>query len=166
MTSLEEVALPLEWETPLFRQAVSQFEQALEFAEIDDALAERLSAPERSVIVSVPVRLDDGRRAVYPGHRVQHSSVLGPTKGGVRFSTGVTLGECAALAMWMTWKWALLRRAPTVAPRGDSLRAAPALARRARAPHPALHGELLPVIGPQEDIPAPDMATDDQTWRG
>src|SRR5216117_1901255 len=65
--------------------------------------------PERSLVVSVPVRLDSGRWTVFPGYRVQHSTVLGPTKGGVRYDYEVTLGECAALAMWMTWKCGLLR---------------------------------------------------------
>ena len=69
----------------------------------------RLRYPERSFIVSCPVRLDDGRRVVFPGYRVQHSSVLGPTKGGMRYDPEVSLGECAALAVWMTWKCALLR---------------------------------------------------------
>jgi glutamate dehydrogenase (NAD(P)+) len=72
-------------------------------------IAERLRYPERAVIVSCPVRLDDGRRVVFPGYRVQHSSVLGPTKGGIRYDAEVSLGECAALAVWMTWKCALLR---------------------------------------------------------
>ena len=99
----------LEWETPLFNQAITQFEQALPHAAVGDAVAERLRYPERSLIVSVPVRLDDGRWRVFPGYRVQHSSVLGPTKGGVRYDPEVDLGECAALAMWMTWKCALLR---------------------------------------------------------
>ena len=76
---------PLEWETPLFHQAIAQFEQAVPHAEISDAIVDRLSLPERSVIVSVPVKLDDGRRTVFPGYRVQHSSVLGPTKGGIRY---------------------------------------------------------------------------------
>src|SRR5579859_5905398 len=70
---------------------------------------ERLSYPERAVIVSVPLRRDDGSIQIYPGYRVQHSTVLGPTKGGVRYDREVSLGECAALAMWMTWKCALLR---------------------------------------------------------
>jgi glutamate dehydrogenase (NAD(P)+) len=154
---------PLEWETPLFHTALAQFEQAAPFAEISDAIAERLSVPERSVIVAVPVKLDDGRRAVFPGYRVQHSSVLGPTKGGIRYDPHVTLGECAALAMWMTWKCALLRLPYGGAkggircdPRALSLRELQALTRRFTA-------ELLPVIGPKEDIPAPDMATDEQT---
>jgi glutamate dehydrogenase (NAD(P)+) len=154
---------PLEWETPLFHTALSQFEQALPFAEISEAVAERLSVPERSVIVGVPVRLDDGRRTVFAGYRVQHSTVLGPTKGGVRYDPHVSLGECAALAMWMTWKCALLRLPYGGAkggircdPRALSARELQALTRRFTA-------ELLPVIGPQEDIPAPDMATDEQT---
>jgi glutamate dehydrogenase (NAD(P)+) len=154
---------PLEWETPLFHQAIAQFEQAVAYAEVSDAIVERLSLPERSVIVSVPIELDDGRRTVFPGYRVQHSSVLGPTKGGIRYDPHVSLGECAALSMWMTWKCALLRLPYGGAkggircdPRALSLRELQAITRRFTA-------ELLPVIGPQEDIPAPDMATDEQT---
>ncbi len=153
----------LEWETPLFHTALAQFRQALPYAEISDAIAERLSVPERSVIVAVPVKLDDGRRTVFSGYRVQHSTVLGPTKGGVRYDPHVSLGECAALAMWMTWKCALLRLPYGGAkggircdPRALSSRELQAVTRRFTA-------ELLPVIGPQEDIPAPDMATDEQT---
>src|ERR687884_568870 len=111
MTSVEEVpAQPLlEWDTPLFRQALTQFEQALPHADVPAEVAARLRSPERSLVVSVPVRLDDGAWAVFPGYRVRHSSVLGPTKGGIRYDPEVDLGECAALAMWMTWKCALLR---------------------------------------------------------
>jgi glutamate dehydrogenase (NAD(P)+) len=154
---------PLEWETPLFHTALAQFEQVASIAEISDAIAERLRVPERSVIVAVPVKLDDGRRTVFSGYRVQHSTVLGPTKGGVRYDPHVSLGECAALSMWMTWKCALLRLPYGGAkggircdPRALSKRELQAITRRFTA-------ELLPVIGPQEDIPAPDMATDEQT---
>jgi glutamate dehydrogenase (NAD(P)+) len=154
---------PLEWENPLFNTALSQFEQALEYCEISDAIAERLRVPERSLIVALPVKLDDERRVVFPGYRVQHSSVLGPTKGGVRYDPHVSLGECAALAMWMTWKCALLRLPYGGAkggvrcdPRALSQKELQAVTRRFTA-------ELLPIIGPQEDIPAPDMATDEQT---
>ena len=83
----------LEWETPLFNQAITQFEQAVPYAAVGDGVAERLRYPERAFIVSCPVRLDSGRRVVYPGYRVQHSSVLGPTKGGIRYDPEVTLGE-------------------------------------------------------------------------
>jgi glutamate dehydrogenase (NAD(P)+) len=154
---------PLEWDTPLYRMAVAQFDQAVPVAEIPEDIAERLRFPERSLIVSVPVRLDDGRRVVFPGYRVQHSSILGPTKGGIRYDTEVSLGECAALAMWMTWKCALLRLPYGGAkggvrcePRSLSLSEIERLTRR-------FTSELLPVIGPQEDIPAPDMATNEQT---
>ena len=99
----------LEWETPLYRTALAQYEQALPHADVEEFVAERLRYPERSLVVSVPVKLDSGKWTVFPGYRVQHSTVLGPTKGGVRYDAEVTLGECAALAMWMTWKCALLR---------------------------------------------------------
>ena len=99
----------LEWDTPLFRMARAQYEQALPYAGVSDMVAERLSFPERAVIVSVPLRRDDGSVEIFPGYRVQHSTVLGPTKGGIRYDPEVSLGECAALATWMTWKCALLR---------------------------------------------------------
>ena len=153
----------LEWDTPLYRMAVAQFDQALPVADIPDWIAERFRYPERAVILSIPVRMDDGRRVVFPGYRVQHSSILGPTKGGVRYDTEVTLGECAALAMWMTWKCALLRLPYGGAkggvrcdPRSLSPGEIERLTRR-------FTSELLPIIGPQEDIPAPDMATNEQT---
>src|ERR671930_602174 len=153
----------LEWETPLYRQAITQFEQALPHAAVDDAVAERLRYPERSLVVSVPVRLDTGRWRVFPGYRVQHSSVLGPTKGGIRYDPEVDLGECAALAMWMTWKCALLRLPYGGAKGGircDSRMLSPGelekLTRR-------FTSELVREIGPQTDIPAPDMATNEQT---
>jgi glutamate dehydrogenase (NAD(P)+) len=154
---------PLEWDTPLFRTAVAQYEEALTHADVDAAAAERLRYPERAIMVSVPVSLDDGTWAVFPAYRVQHSSVLGPTKGGIRYDTHVSLGECAALAMWMTWKCALLRLPYGGAkggvrcnPRRMSLGEQQRLTRRYTS-------ELLPIIGPQQDIPAPDMATNAQT---
>jgi glutamate dehydrogenase (NAD(P)+) len=164
MAKLEEpTADPLEWETPLYRQALTQFEQALAHADVPANVAERLRYPERSLIVSVPVRLDDDTWRVFPGYRVQHSSVLGPTKGGVRYDPEVSLGECAALAMWMTWKCALLKLPYGGAkggvrcnPRVLSIGEYERVTRR-------FTSELLPIIGPQEDIPAPDMATNEQT---
>ena len=153
----------LEWDTPLYRMAVAQFDQAVPVADIPDDVAERLRFPERSTIVSVPVRLDNGKRVVFPGYRVQHSSITGPTKGGIRYDPEVTLGECAALAMWMTWKCSLLRLPYGGAKGGvrcDPRTLSPAeLERLTRR----FTSELLPIIGPQEDIPAPDMATNEQT---
>jgi glutamate dehydrogenase (NAD(P)+) len=153
----------LEWDTPLYLTAVAQFDQAVPYAKIPEHISERLRYPERSVIVSVPVRTDEGRRVVFPGYRVQHSSIVGPTKGGIRYDPDVSLGECAALAMWMTWKCALLRLPYGGAkggvrcdPRALSTAELERLTRR-------FTSELLPFIGPQEDIPAPDMATNEQT---
>jgi glutamate dehydrogenase (NAD(P)+) len=153
----------LEWDAPLFRQAQAQFEQAVPYAHIADSVAERLRFPERALMVSIPVRMDDERLRVFAGYRVQHSSVLGPTKGGLRYDSEVTLGECAALAVWMTWKCALLRLpyggakgGVRCSPRELSIAELERLTRR-------FTSELLPVIGPQEDIPAPDMATNEQT---
>jgi glutamate dehydrogenase (NAD(P)+) len=153
----------LEWDTPLFRMAIEQFEQGLEHADVHDLVAERLRFPERSTIVGVPIRLDDGTFKVFPAYRVQHSTVMGPTKGGLRYDVHVDLGECAALAMWMTWKCALLKLPYGGAkggvrcnPREMSIDELQRLTRRFTI-------ELLPVIGPEEDIPAPDMATNEQT---
>jgi glutamate dehydrogenase (NAD(P)+) len=155
--------LPPELDDPLYRQALGQLDRALGPAGVEPAVAEVLRFPERALSTSIPVWLDDGSLAVYAGYRVQHSSVLGPTKGGVRYDLAVTLGECAALAMWMTWKCALLRLPYGGAkggvrcdPRTLSVGELERLTRR-------FTSELLPVIGPQKDIPAPDMATDEQT---
>jgi len=166
VTEVQEVSPEegqLEWETPLFRTALAQYEQALPYADVEDFVAERLRFPERSLVVSVPVRLDSGRWTVFPGYRVQHSTVLGPTKGGIRYDPEVSLGECAALAMWMTWKCALLRLPYGGAkggvrcnPREHSSDELQKITRR-------FTSELLPIIGPQKDIPAPDMATNEQT---
>ncbi|MGH3103065.1 MAG: Glu/Leu/Phe/Val family dehydrogenase, partial [Gaiellaceae bacterium] len=139
------------------------FEQALPDADASPAVAERLRFPERAAIVSIPVHLDSGEFRCFAGYRVQHSSVLGPTKGGIRYDLGVTLGECAALAVWMTWKCALLRLPYGGAKGGvrcDPRALSPAEAQRLTRRYTS---ELLPIIGPQEDIPAPDMATNEQT---
>ena len=97
----------LELDTPTFRLAVAQFDQAAETMRLDTNLRERLKLPQRSLVVSLPVRMDDGRVEVFTGYRVQHDSSRGPSKGGVRYHPDVNLGEVAALAMWMTWKCAL-----------------------------------------------------------
>jgi glutamate dehydrogenase (NAD(P)+) len=153
----------LEWDTPLFRTALAQFEQAIPYTEVNESIAERLRYPERAIVVAVPIRRDEGPVGVFPAYRVQHSSVLGPTKGGIRYDPHVTLGECTALAMWMTWKCALLRLPYGGAkggvrcnPRELSTMELQRLTRRYTS-------ELMGVIGPQEDIPAPDMATNEQT---
>src|SRR6201982_2754770 len=143
--------------------AQTQFEQALPYADVSELVAERLRFPERAVIVTVPLRRDDGSIEIFPGYRVQHSTVLGPTKGGMRYDPEVSLGECAALASWMTWKCALLRLPYGGAkggircdPHALSVRELKKLTRR-------FTSELIREIGPHTDIPAPDMATNEQT---
>jgi glutamate dehydrogenase (NAD(P)+) len=155
--------LPPELDDPLFRTALGQLDGALSHAGVPAGVAEVLRFPERALSVSIPVHRDDGSVSIFPGYRVQHSSVLGPTKGGIRYDPAVTLGECAALAMWMTWKCALLRLPYGGAkggvrcqPKDFSEGERERLTRR-------FTQELLPIIGPQRDIPAPDMATDEQT---
>ena len=145
-----------------FRLAVAQFDQAAEAMELDHNLRERLKLPQRSLIVSLPVRMDDGRVEVYTGYRVQHDSSRGPTKGGIRYHPDVNLGEVAALAMWMTWKCALAnlpyggaKGGVAIAPKQFSQSELQRLTRRYAA-------EIFPVIGPDKDVPAPDVGTDSQ----
>jgi Glutamate dehydrogenase/leucine dehydrogenase len=156
-------ATQLEWDTPLYQQALTQFEHALEIAEVPDFVAKRLRSPERAVILTLPVKLDDGTYEMFPAYRVRHSSVLGPTKGGIRYDEAVDLGECAALAMWMTWKCALLRLPYGGAKGGVRCNARElSLGELSRVTR-RFTAELAPFIGPGLDIPAPDMATNEQT---
>jgi glutamate dehydrogenase (NAD(P)+) len=154
---------PLEWDTPLFLMARAQFDQALPYADVSQMVAERLSFPERAVIVAVPLRRDDGAYQVFAGYRVQHSTVLGPTKGGIRYDPEVSLGECAALATWMTWKCALLRLPYGGAKGGIRCNVRSLSPRELERLTRRFTSELVREIGPQTDIPAPDMATNEQT---
>lgn len=151
-----------ELDTPTFRLAVAQFDQAAEAMGLDPSLRERLKLPQRSLIVSLPVRMDDGHVEVFTGYRIQHDSSRGPSKGGVRYHPDVNLGEVAALAMWMTWKCALAglpyggaKGGVAVAPKQLSLAELQRLTRRYAA-------EIFPLIGPDKDVPAPDVGTDAQ----
>jgi glutamate dehydrogenase (NAD(P)+) len=155
--------LPLEWDTPLFLMARAQFEQALPYADVSQMVAERLNFPERAVIVAVPLRRDDGTIEIFAGYRVQHSTVLGPTKGGIRYDAEVSLGECAALATWMTWKCALLRLPYGGAKGGIRCDPGALSPRELERLTRRFTSELVREIGPQTDIPAPDMATNEQT---
>lgn len=148
--------------TPTYRLAVSQFDQAAEAMHLDSNLRERLKLPQRSLAVSLPVLMDDGHVEVFTGYRVQHDSSRGPSKGGVRYHPDVNLGEVAALAMWMTWKCALTglpyggaKGGIQVAPKRLSSGELQRLTRRYVA-------EIFPLIGPDKDVPAPDVGTDAQ----
>jgi glutamate dehydrogenase (NAD(P)+) len=156
MSSLREL------DTATFRLAVAQFDQAAEAMHLDSNLRERLKLPQRSLVVSIPVRMDDGRVEVFTGYRVQHDSSRGPSKGGLRYHLDVNLGEVAALAMWMTWKCALAdlpyggaKGGVAVAPKQLSRPELQRLTRRYAA-------EIFPLIGPEKDVPAPDVGTDAQ----
>ena len=154
----------LEWDTPMYRLAVAQLDQAAARMRLDENIWERLRTPQRSLIVSFPFRRDDYKTVdtVY-GYRVQHVLTMGPTKGGVRYDDDVHLGEVTALAIWMTWKCALIglpfggakggvRIDPTRLSRTELQR----ITRRYTM-------EIIEMIGPDRDIPAPDMGTDEQT---
>ncbi|MBY0405762.1 MAG: Glu/Leu/Phe/Val dehydrogenase, partial [Cyanobacteria bacterium] len=142
--------------------AQRQLDQVASLMHLDAGIHERLRYPRKALIVSVPIKLDNGHTKVFSGYRVQHDQTLGPTKGGIRFHHEVNLGEVAALAMWMTWKCSLLNLPyggakggvccfPEEMSQGELER----LARRYTT-------EILSIIGPEKDIPAPDMYTNEQ----
>ncbi|HEY6197796.1 MAG TPA: Glu/Leu/Phe/Val dehydrogenase [Candidatus Binatia bacterium] len=152
----------VEWRSPASEMAVKQFETAAGKLNLDKNVAERLRRPDRALIVSVPVMRDTGRVQVFTGYRVQHNDTLGPFKGGIRYHPDVNLGEVSALAMWMTWKCALAGL-PLGGAKGGVSCDPTELSR------PELQGltrrytaEILNIIGPEVDVPAPDMGTDEQ----
>ncbi|MDR4495811.1 MAG: Glu/Leu/Phe/Val dehydrogenase [Nitrospirales bacterium] len=151
-----------EFDHPSFRLAVAQFDEAAHLIHLSPNLWERLKAPHRSLCVSVPIRMDNGDVKVYRGYRVQHDISRGPTKGGIRYHPEVCLGEVAALAMWMTWKTAIAglpyggaKGGVAVNPAGLSSGELERLTRRYTA-------EVFPLLGPDKDIPAPDIGTTPQ----
>ncbi len=145
-----------------YEMACYQLERAAEIAGIDEDIVEYLKVPDRAVEVKVPVRMDDGSIRVFTGYRVQHCGVRGPYKGGIRYHPSVTMDEVKALAMWMTWKCAVVN-IPYGGGKGGvrvdvkmlSRNELERLTRRFTA-------MLIPFIGPERDIPAPDMYTDEQ----
>lgn len=143
--------------------AHAQLAQAIEHLGADAGTHRMLATSRREMAVSVPLRRDDGTTAVYDGFRVQHNFSRGPAKGGLRFSTSVDLDEVRALAMWMTWKCALVdvpyggaKGGVAIEPRDHSTSELERVTRRYTS-------EILPIIGPEIDIPAPDVGTDEQT---
>jgi len=159
-----------EWESPMFHLSQQQFLRAAEIilraAEImnlDPNIRDRLLYPQRSQIVSFPCRRDDyGRVETIFGYRVRHLLTMGPTKGGIRYHQDVTLGEVSALAMWMTWKCALMqlpfggaKGGVRIDPQQLSRQELQRLTRRFTM-------EIIDTIGPEKDIPAPDLGTNEQ----
>ena len=150
------------YDHPTFRMACQQFDLVADRLEIPMNDRDRLKYPKRALTVAVPVRRDDGKVEVFAGYRVQHHLALGPTKGGMRYHPDVTVGEVAALAMWMSWKCALMNLPYGGAKGGvacdPSQMSAGELERLTRR----FTQELVSFIGPQIDIPAPDLGTNEQ----
>jgi len=142
--------------------ACRQFDLAATAINLPDEIRARTKYPRRSFTVSIPIRRDDGRIQVFEGYRVQHSLATGPSKGGIRFHHDVTIGEVAALAMWMSWKCSLAglpfggaKGGVVVDTRELSVRELERLSRRYMQ-------EMIPFVGPEIDIPAPDVGTNEQ----
>ncbi len=160
---IAEVTTSLEHELNPWLAAEARFEEAAEKLGLDDGMRKILRTPAREITTSIPVQLDDGRLEVFTGYRVQHSIARGPAKGGIRYAPDLTLDEVRALAAWMTWKCAVVNIPfgggkggvicnPLVLSQGELER----ITRRYTA-------EILDFIGPERDVPAPDMNTNEQT---
>jgi glutamate dehydrogenase (NAD(P)+) len=158
-----DTSLMLEQEKNPWEQQAARFNQAAEKLKLDEGLWRVLQQPNREIIVHIPVALDSGKIEVFTGYRVQHSIARGPAKGGVRYSPDVTLDEVRALASWMTWKCAVVNIPfggakggiicdPKNMSRGELER----MTRRYTS-------ELIEFIGPEKDVPAPDVNTNEQT---
>ncbi|MDQ3621998.1 MAG: Glu/Leu/Phe/Val dehydrogenase [Verrucomicrobiota bacterium] len=150
------------YDDPAYAIATEQFRLIADYLALEDNVRERMLHPKRAIAVTLPIHRDDGRIETFPGYRVQHHLALGPTKGGVRFHPSVTLGEVAALSMWMSWKCALTglpyggaKGGVTVDPRSLSVRELEALSRRYMQ-------EMIPFVGPHTDVIGPDMGTNEQ----
>src|SRR4051794_16121320 len=146
----------------LFDVAVEQFNRSADVVGLDDAMRRILATCQREVTVNFPVEMDDGSVRVFTGHRVQHNTGPGPTKGGIRYHQDVTLSEVKALAMWMTWKCAVVglpyggaKGGVTVNPKYMSQSELQNLTRRYTT-------EIQFMLGPNQDIPAPDVNTNSQ----
>jgi glutamate dehydrogenase (NAD(P)+) len=146
-----------------FRIAQIQFDMAAEFLKLDPGLRQILRTPKRVMEVSIPTKMDNGQVKVLTGYRVQHNVARGPGKGGIRFHPNVTLDEIKALATWMTWKTAMMNLPLGGAKGGivcDPKRMSKSELERMTRRYAS---EILPIIGPDQDIPAPDVYTDAQT---
>ena len=150
------------YEHPTFQMACQQFDLVADYLQIPESDRARLKYPKRSITVALPIHCDDGSTRVFTGHRVQHHLTLGPTKGGLRYHPDVTLGEVAALAMWMSWKCALTglpyggaKGGIECDPRKLSTNELERVTRR-------FTQEMIPFIGSQVDVMAPDLGTNEQ----
>jgi len=150
------------YDHPTFRMACQQFDLVADHLQIPESERGRIKYPKRSMTVALPIHRDDGTTQVFAGYRVQHHLTLGPTKGGLRYHPDVTLGEVAALAMWMSWKCAL-----TGLPYGGAkggIACDPGKMSKAELERMTRRytQEMIPFIGPQVDVMAPDLGTNEQ----
>ncbi len=153
---------PAEQESNPFVQMQRRFDRAAELLGLDTGTAKILSTPAQEITTAVPVQMDDGSMRVFTGYRVQHSIARGPAKGGIRYAPDVSLDEVRALAAWMSWKCAVVnvpfgggKGGIICDPRRMSQRELERLTRRYTS-------NLLDLIGPERDVPAPDMNTNEQ----
>ena len=150
------------YDSDVFRMACRQFDQAADAINLPEGLRDRTKYPRRCMAVALPIKRDNGATVVFEGYRVQHSLSTGPSKGGLRFHQNVTLGEVAALAMWMSWKCSLVglpfggaKGGVIVDPYNLSASELERLSRRYMQ-------EMIPFLSPHVDIAAPDMGTNEQ----
>jgi hypothetical protein len=148
----------------VYRMARNQLRDAAKYIDgIDPGIITRLEVPKRSMIVSVPVRMDDDSTKMFTGYRVQHSLTSGASKGGLRYAKTVDLGEVAALAMWMSWKCGIMGLPYSGAKGGIAVDTAAISAGEKQRLTRRFTEEVLSIIGPRIDVMAPDMGTDEQT---
>ncbi len=159
---MSKVIISSLYDSDVFKMACRQFDKAADAINLPEAIRDRTKYPRRTFAVALPIRRDDGSVTVFEGYRVQHNLSTGPAKGGIRFHQGVTIGEVAALAMWMSWKCSLVglpyggaKGGVIVNPSQLSEGELERLSRRYMQ-------EMIPFIGPQVDVPAPDMGTNEK----
>jgi glutamate dehydrogenase (NAD(P)+) len=146
-----------------FKIAKQQFDRAAEYLGLDDSMRRVLKNAKRQLVVSIPVKMDNGEVQVFEGYRVQHNIARGPAKGGIRYHPNVTIDEVKALASWMTWKCATVG-IPYGGGKGGVVCDPKALSRGELERLTRRYAfEIAPIIGPDSDIPAPDVYTDEQT---
>lgn len=146
-----------------FMEATLQFENAARYLDLEPWIYQRLKYPEKELCVHLPITLDDGRAETFTGFRVQHSTIRGPSKGGIRYSPDASLSECKALASWMTWKCAVLDL-PLGGAKGAVICDATKMSENELKKLTKEYTKAIKdIIGPYKDIPAPDMFTNAQT---
>ena len=146
----------------VFQMACDQFQVIADYLNIDKNDRDRLMYPKRSVAVTLPVHMDDGSTQTFQGYRVQHHLTLGPTKGGTRFAPNLSMGETAALAMWMSWKCALANLPYGGAKGGIACDPQKLSRRELEGVSRRYMQEMIPFVGPHTDIMGPDMGTNEQ----